>query len=563
MSALLVNWRAHIVLLVLLSCASAASPQKEILTFTHIADVGLGNSVFVVGNHPDLGNWQPLHAVKLRWTPDHVWTGQVAVQAGTQLQYKFIRRATGSGEWCNAGNTADLTGVLTQSVPAQPPAPYSGKTIYYLSGWNTTNIIYSSNGGSFTSAAMAKVAAGRFPGESLFKISGIGEAGESLQFVFTDGNGNFDKAPGNVDYFTHLDAFYVQGGNVFAYAPPPTVSAPTIQTHFVNSSAPDIPGRNVRVYLPRGYTENTNRRYPVLYLHDGQNVFDPGGTFGSWSADATATQEIGQGRMREAILVGIDNAGSSRVAEYMPPSDQRDGVQGRADDYASFLIHNVRPFIDFNFRTLNDPANTMTLGSSMGGVVSLYLGREYSVFGKIGVHSPAFWTSTNYVAQVAGGTKKPLRVYLDMGTEEGGSYWNDVLKMFDIHLAQGYAANRDVTFVAGCGQRHNEAAWADRLGPTLRYLLPAQEDPAEVAQRETPPRVAIRDLDVTAKSAAFDYSSLYGFSYVLERSANLKEWSVVSTSAPERAPWAQRTITDPAFPAGSAFFWRLRATPAP
>ncbi|HSH38157.1 MAG TPA: carbohydrate-binding module family 20 domain-containing protein [Chthoniobacterales bacterium] len=120
------NWRALVLLLVVLSCASAASPQKEILTFSHTANVRIGNSVFVVGDHPDLGNWQPQNAVKLRWTANDVWTGQVTVQAGTQLQYKFIRRANGPDEWCNAGNTADLTGVVSQAVPAQPDAPYKG-----------------------------------------------------------------------------------------------------------------------------------------------------------------------------------------------------------------------------------------------------------------------------------------------------------------------------------------------------------------------------------------------------------------------------------------------------
>jgi hypothetical protein len=267
--------------------------------------------------------------------------------------------------------------------------------------------------------------------------------------------------------------------------------------------------------------------------------------------------------MREAILVGIDNAGAARIAEYMPPTDQRDNVQGRADAYAHFLIHNVRPFIDTNFRTLNDPANTLTLGSSMGGLVSLYLGREYSVFGKIGVHSPAFWTAPNYVTQVANGTKKPLRVYLDMGTGEGGSYWDDVLRMFDIHLAQGHVANRDLTFVAGCGHAHNEPAWAARLPQTLRYLLPAREEPNELAQRETPPKFAPQQVDVAAKTAAFEYTSQFGFTYTLERSQNFQEWSVVATAPAEQAAWANRTISDPAFPEGPSWFWRLRATPAP
>jgi predicted alpha/beta superfamily hydrolase len=486
----------------------------------------------------------------------------VAVQAGSELQYRFIRPSTATNAWCNTTNVENLSGTLTRSVPAQPDAPYKGKTIYYSSGWNSSTLIYSSNGGSFTSAAMAKIGADRVPGESLFKVTGIGEAGESLQFVFTDGNNNYDKAPGGADYFTRLDAFHVQEGNVFSYQPPSVISQPQIVTQFVNSTATNIPSRTVRIYLPRGYQQNTGKRYPVVYLHDGQNVFDPGGSFGSWSADATATCEIAQGRMREAILVGVNNS-VSRTAEYQPPNDSNGGTQGRADAYASFLINNVRPYVDATYRTLNDPKNTITLGSSMGGLVSLYLGREFSVFGKIGVFSPALWISPNYVATVNAGSKKPLRVYLDFGTAEPESDWNNALAMYDVHLAQGYSANADVTFVGGCGDGHNEAAWKTRLPQALHYLLPAREEPAELALRETPPKVAITTLNVPGKTAAFTYTSLFGFTYTLERTATFQDWTPVSTSAPESLPWANRVANDPEFPAGSAFFWRLRATPAP
>ena len=140
--------------------ASAASPHKEVLTFSHTANVGIGNSVFVVGNHPDLGAWDPSQAVKLRFTEGNVWTGQIAVQSGTKLQYKFIRRSTFPGEWCIDSNAVDLTGLLTREVPAQPPAPYRGKTIYYLSSWNPPNLFYRSGGGWVT-APMQQARPGR------------------------------------------------------------------------------------------------------------------------------------------------------------------------------------------------------------------------------------------------------------------------------------------------------------------------------------------------------------------------------------------------------------------
>ena len=556
--------------LTVLVCAIAAtvqarSPARVSVQFSITNDVGVGNSVFVVGNHPDLGSWDVTHALKLRFTAGNIWTGQIAVQSGTELQYGYLKRSTVQGVWCSSANGTYLTDVVSQSIAAQPDAPFRGKTIYYLSGWNAVTLVYNSGGGNFLGAAMTKIGAGRVTGESLFKITGVGEAGENFEFVFTDNNNHWDNPPGGGNYFTGLDVFYLQDGNVFSYQPPPTVSAPQVlPAHFVNSSVTNIPGRDVRVYLPRGYDQNTGRRYPVVYFEDGQNVFDPSTAFGGneWQADETATREISQGRMREAILVGIYNT-AARIPEYQPPNDSYQGTQGRADAYADFVINHVRPYVDNAFRTLNDPKNTVTIGSSMGGLVSLYFGREFTTFGKIAVMSPALWISPNYIAQVNGGLKKPLRVHLDMGTAEGQDDFDNCLSMYDTHLAQSYVVNDDVEFVAGCNQQHNEPAWAARLPGVFDFLLPAREDPPELAQREYPPVVAIRNLDLPNHSVTLDYASLFGFSYTLVRSTNLSQWNSVSTSSPETLPWANRSANDNTFMSNGSTFWRLQANPAP
>lgn len=543
--------------------AAAASPHKEVVTLSHTQDVGIGNSVFVVGNHPDLGAWDVTKAVKLRVTGTDFWSGQVAVQSGAQLQYKFIRRSTAPDQWCNPANTADVSGVQTLGVAAQPGAPYRGKTIYYLSAWNPPNLFYRS-GNNWIEAPMRYVRAGRSPSESLYRIDGIGEAGEQLEFVFNNGAGSWDNPIGGGNYLTSLDAFQVQDGNVFSYEPPATVSAPQMVSQFINSTASGIPGRTIRIYLPRGYAENTTKRYPVLYLHDGQNVFDASTAFGGaeWQADETAMREMGQGRVREAILVGIDNT-NERIHEYLPPADRypaNTGAFGRADAYASFVINNVRPYVDTTYRTLNDAPNTLVAGSSMGGLVSLYFGREFSTFGKIAVLSPAFWIAPNYIGQVRNGAKKPLRVWLDFGTSESTSSWHDTLEMYDIHLRQSYAANGDVTFVAGCNAGHNEAAWRTRFPAVLHYLLPAREERAALALDEHPPRVLETNIDRASNRASFVYTGQYGFVYTLERSPDFVQWSPVTTTGPEPLPWSQRTIEDNAIPAGDKMFWRVRTS---
>ena len=163
--ALALSWALFV------SFAQASSPHKETVTFSYTADVGFGNSVFVVGNHPDVGNWDITHAVKLRYTAGNVWTGQIAIQAGTQLQYRFISRSNANSDWCDASKVLYLTENLSRTIPAQPDAPYHGKTIYYLSSWNPPNLFYNNNG-TWTSVSMLRVGAGRTSGESLFKISG-------------------------------------------------------------------------------------------------------------------------------------------------------------------------------------------------------------------------------------------------------------------------------------------------------------------------------------------------------------------------------------------------------
>ena len=257
-----------------------------------------------------------------------------------------------------------------------------------------------------------------------------------------------------------------------------------IETVMMESGDELIPSREVRVWLPAGYEEG-DARYPVIYFHDGQNVFRPGGPFGCWFADDTAAEEMKAGRMREAILVAVPNneadLGNARITEYQPPDDvnPRDPSRGRGicDRYGNFLLEKVKPAIDAKYRTLPDRANTAVAGSSMGGLVSLWLGLNTDAFGAVGVFSPAFWTSPNFTKVVMEGAKKDgLRIYMDMGTRErgnlNGDYWQDALAVREALLKQGYQEEKDFLWNPGEGDEHNEKAWAKRLPVALRFLLP-------------------------------------------------------------------------------------------
>ncbi len=360
---------------------------------------------------------------------------------------------------------------------------------------------------------------------------------------------------------TALDVFFLQDGNVFSYRPPVTVSVSRIETTNVTSSwAPTIPSRNIRIYLPRGYDQNTWKRYPVLYLHDGQNVFQPGGAFGCWNAERTADQEISQGRMRETIVVGVDNHPTNRLGEYCPPGDTARGSIGIADVYANFLIHNVRPTVDAHCRTLNDRSNTLTLGSSMGGLVSAYLGLETNAFGRVGVLSPAFWPADRFVGRMDSNDTRGIRIYMDMGTDESeADMWEPFWRVYDLFLVDGYAVNDDLRIAIGCGQQHNEAAWAARLPGAYRFLLNLWDEPNVLAQSEYPPAIGSASAD-----RRFTFDSLKGRAYRLDRSADLRSgtWLGAATSVVENLPWSSRTLSDTNEPDASGFY-RLVFEPWP
>lgn len=260
-----------------------------------------------------------------------------------------------------------------------------------------------------------------------------------------------------------------------------------METLSVESGDELIPSREIRVWLPPGYDEG-DARYPVIYLHDGQNVFRPGGPFGCWFAEDAAAEEMKEGRMHEAIMVAIPNneadMGKARMTEYQPPTDlnPRDPSRGKGicDRYAEFLLGKVKPAIDAKYRTLPDPDNTAVAGSSMGGLVSLWLGLKTDAFGAVGVFSPAFWTSPNFMKSVMDGSKKDgLRIYMDMGTREkgnlSGDYWKDALAVRDALLKQGHIEGQDFFWNPGKGDEHNEKAWSKRLPVALRFLVPKEK----------------------------------------------------------------------------------------
>lgn len=242
--------------------------------------------------------------------------------------------------------------------------------------------------------------------------------------------------------------------------------------------------RNVIVYLPPGYEANRNRRYSVFYMHDGQNLFDGATSFiagQEWRVDETAQALIEAGKIEPLIVVGIYNTGTERVNEYTAARDAKYKAGGKGDLYGRFLVEELKPFIDSTYRTKKDAKHTGLGGSSLGGLISLYLGLKYpNVFTRIAVVSPSVWWADNQIVQFTKNEsrKPPLRIWLDIGTKEGRDKQEaqatvDGARLLKATLIEkGWQEGKDLKYLEAAAAEHNEKAWAARTAAILDFLFP-------------------------------------------------------------------------------------------
>jgi predicted alpha/beta superfamily hydrolase len=244
--------------------------------------------------------------------------------------------------------------------------------------------------------------------------------------------------------------------------------------------------RTVTVHLPPGYDDPANRttRYAVLYMHDGQNLFDRATGFGGqeWEMDETAGRLARDGRIEPLIIVGIDNTGA-RMTEYTPAG--RAGAAGRSgEDYLRFIVDELKPMIDRRYRTKPEREHTGVAGSSLGGLVSLMMAlRRPDIFGKAGVISASlFWNGGALLTEAAANPAalRQVRYWVDMGTREGGTARGDTIptavrnarRLVASLGAAGLTAARDYFYLEVPGGEHNERSWAARMDRMLVFLYP-------------------------------------------------------------------------------------------
>ena len=259
-----------------------------------------------------------------------------------------------------------------------------------------------------------------------------------------------------------------------------------IRRHTVPSEI--VGEREIMVYLPPGYSAADNWLYPLGLLQDGQNIFDSeSAVFGvEWGVDETAERLIANQKMAPTILVAIYNS-PNRIAEYTPFPDPEHGG-GEAPLYKHFIIHELLPFLEENYSVSKLPEERAVIGSSLGGLVSLYLGwTTEGVFGKIGALSPSLWWGRRcFLTGMAGDPPPKIRpqIWLDAGTDEVELDINgngvpdlidDLRTLRAILLAQGYHEGEDLLYREYEGGTHDEASWSERVDEVLAYFFPPEK----------------------------------------------------------------------------------------
>lgn len=309
----------------------------------------------------------------------------------------------------------------------------------------------------------------------------------SIQFKFTQGSWEsveVDEKGKSID------------NRVYTFGDKPETVNLTIQGWFKNKIKSSTASKNVSVlsedffipqlnrtrkiwlYLPPDY-KTSNKNYPVIYMHDGQNLFDDATSFsGEWQVDETLDklyQENGFG----AIVIGIENGGMKRLDEYSPWIHKKYGG-GEGEQYVEFIVETLKPFVNKNYKTKSGKKNTAIIGSSMGGLISFYAVLKYpTVFGMGGIFSPSFWFSEqSFEFAKTNGNLKQAKLYFLAGANEGDNESfkgisktaQDIHKMDSLLKAQGFQPENSTIKVVP-GGKHNEKLWRENLEETLLWLF--------------------------------------------------------------------------------------------
>jgi len=338
------------------------------------------------------------------------------------------------------------------------------------------------------------------PGNPDYKLTSTGERhweivlpleeGQAIQYKFTLGDwSRVEKGPKGEEIQNRLHK--VAGDETLdlevANWAQGEVRQPSNTGNIEQITVPDfLDDRPIWVYLPSGYEKEPDRRYPVLYMMDGQNIFDDAKGFASeWRVDETLEELIPAGKVVPLIVVAVANGSDRRTKEYTPWYSSEHETGGGGGKHLKKWIKILLPHINANYRTLTGPENTGLAGSSLGGLMALYAAYTHpDVFGKLGSFSPTLgWAGGRLPDMIAKKDKPDITIYMDMGTREWGNFKDNdgneiddsidrLRHMRDILVGQGFVVGWDLMVVEGEGDRHNEAFWSKRFPGAVEFLFP-------------------------------------------------------------------------------------------
>lgn len=350
------------------------------------------------------------------------------------------------------------------SIPTNTPPGANIHAVGTFNGWNpsdATKILTPLGNGQYSITLTPPV------GEVKFKFT-------RGSWATVEGNANGCFLPDRVHNYngqpTTLDLTILSwedlGGNNSTAAPNVSIMDNSFYMPQLNRY------RRIWLYLPPDYT-TTSKKYPVLYMHDGQNLFDAATSFsGEWEVDESLNSLHQQGDYG-CIVVGIDNGGIDRLNEYSPWVNVQYNAGGQGDEYVDFIINTLKPHIDSTYRTLPGRTTTGTMGSSMGGLISMYAFSErQDVFSRAGIFSPAFWfggsNPANHVA--AHPRQGEARVYFLAGGQEPASVAQNMQAVADSMTAAGFLNDEKFFAVVSDGQ-HSEWFWRREFPDAYKWLF--------------------------------------------------------------------------------------------
>jgi predicted alpha/beta superfamily hydrolase len=450
-----------------------------------------GQSVFVTCDLPLMGAGSSIQSVKLAPHNYPEWTVTFDLPPALTLTPTFyLRNDTASALGSTVGTTVIPT---TQQIITPLGAEYPKVVTFEVPGTTSTaSARITSRVAGFTPIPL-DVTTTPVSGGTLFTTTVEIEhlrLGRLFQWTLDSINLPQD-APANLNPARTWWKF----NQAFLYPPPAAAPQPPRVETF--TFAPEnFPSRTIRVLLPRDYDRDTARQYPVLYAQDGQNVFSPGGAFGSWDLDVTTSSLIRKGEIPEIIVVAVDNS-SERFAEYTPEWGTVMGVNGRGREFLRMMRDELLPVVNGKYRTLTGPENTAHIGSSLGGLLGYTAANEFKdVFGTVAAMSPSTQVNTTEImAEAAAAPSTRARLWIDSGnTGTSSDNYTLTIGVRDALVASGHRLGPDFFHMVGLGQQHNEAAWRTRAPEVLRWIygpmLKADETTSEWAltsRAESPP----------------------------------------------------------------------------